>query len=156
MDSSVRTIVRPATVDDFEEAIELGKIMWKESYYAHIPFDDNKVLDLLYRAVTRDNYFCSVACFGVDLNGIMAGYTMPYYFSHEIMATDLAIFVKPQKRGSSAAFKLIHAFESWAKSKGVHEICLAESTGVRSKETQRLFGKLGYEQRGTVHKKRVV
>ena len=147
--------MRNATSQDMDAAIDLGQSMWQESYYADLPFDRIKVGALGHTAIDNPSYFCQVASFNGQLNGFFLGYVTEYFFNFDTIAMDLAVFVKPDARGSSAFFKLLFAFQKWAQDKGVREICLAHTTGVKTKQTKKLYSKLGYNTVGSVHKKRV-
>ena len=64
------------------------------------------------------------------------------------MANDLCLFVTKPKRGGTAAYRLIKAFEAWAIAHGAVVLRFGISTGVEADKTLKLYEKLGYKLEG--------
>jgi GNAT superfamily N-acetyltransferase len=80
---------------------------------------------------------------------MIGGYVSKYYFSDQIVASDIAWFVLPEFRGTMIGVRLLDAFENWAKAKGVEELRIGISTGVNMEAFDRLMKKRGYSMVGT-------
>ena len=79
------------------------------------------------------------------LVGMIAGVPVEHFFSTDKYASDLVVYVAPEKRGSSALLRLVRAFEEWCfGTEGVREVTLGVSTGVHADATVRVYEKLGY------------
>ena len=149
-------IVRPFRRSDFDQLWILAERMWKESpNYRGLELDKEK-LTQLGEAILRRRDICGfVAENGEGIEGFFAGMVTPYWFGNQQIASDLALFVDQTKRGGRTALKLIKAYESWATSHGVQEICLGVTTGVEADRTVQLYDRLGYPESGIICKKKV-
>lgn len=145
--------IRNADYNDVDALLELGRQMHAESWYAYLPFDDDKVRNALCTAITRG--FLAVHEVDGRVLGAMAGVITEFWFCHSRIATDLGLFVRSDKRGSAAAVRLVQAFIDWAKKNGAAEVSLAISTGVRIEETGDLYKALGLTHVGGVYKGRL-
>jgi GNAT superfamily N-acetyltransferase len=87
--------------------------------------------------------------------GGIIGMVSEQFFGNDIIACDLGLFILPSKRGTSAAPRLIQAFEHWAKERGATEIHLGQTTGVEVDRTRRLYEAMGYEVVGFNAKKEI-
>lgn len=84
----------------------------------------------------------------------MLGYYAPYFFNNkESIASDLALFVEPTKRGGFVASKLIDAFIQWAKFKQCFEIVLGTTTGVNTNRVESFYEKKGFIKVGGLFKR---
>jgi len=149
-------MIRPAVHADVPIINELGEQMFNESAYAQVcKYDPEKVAHLLSLMVdTSDEYFLYVAEKDGTIIGMYLGLLTEYYFSKDLMAVDLALYVDSTKRGGLAAIKLVQAFEDWAFERGAKEIVPATSTQVAPERTAQLYHLLGYEVVGNLFKKR--
>lgn len=145
--------IRNAVHDDVDALLELGREMHAESWYAYLPFDEAKVRNALCTAISRG--FLAVQEADGRIVGGMAGLITEFWFCRSLIATDLGLFVKSDKRGSTAAVRLVQAFIDWARANGAAEVNLAISTGVRIEETGDLYKALGLTHVGGIYKGRL-
>lgn len=147
--------VQEPTLSDAEQGIILGRVMHAESVYKKLPYDDVKIRKLVAGALASDDCFVRVAYDGTQkkIIGFMLGYVSEYFFCTDKIAQDMALFVEPNARGQSAGLQLIKAFEEWAKTKKVKEVCFGITTGVDIPRTAQLYLIMGYQIVGLVHKK---
>lgn len=145
--------IRRANPADIADILALGRKMHAESWYAYLPFDEQKVLAAI-ELVMRGGFLAVYEVDGVIAGG-MAGILTEFWFSREQMATDLALFIEPGRRGGIAASRLVQAFIVWARDAGAQEVSLAISTGVRAQETGDLFEAMGLRRVGGVYKARL-
>lgn len=140
-------MIRPATHADIEEIVALGRRMHAESRFKSISFVPERLAATL--SVLLDGVGCIfVAESEGQIIGGFAGLVTPYYFSNDLYATDLALFVEPNRRGGIVAASLLRTFVEWAKSKGVVNIEISISTGVHPEKTGELYERLGFVRQG--------
>lgn len=131
------------------EAVRLGKMMQAEGGLGSYEWDDEKFLAY----IGNPNVYCSLVKNGSGYIGGMIGFVAQQYFTKDMAAKDLAIYIEPEKRGSMAAVRLVRDFEDWARSKGAKEAYLAQSTGIEIEKTRRWYEALGYSVCGFVTKR---
>lgn len=134
-------MIRPATEEDIPRLVELGRMMHAESRYAGLDYAATKVDALLRRLMTDG--FLIVAQQGERLVGGFAGMISEHWFSHDLVAADLALFIEPDARGGMTAPRLVKAFVTWAKARGASVIDIGVNTGVHTEETGMLLERLG-------------
>jgi GNAT superfamily N-acetyltransferase len=147
-------MIRPATAEDFNTLLELGRAMHAESWYRYLPFDDVKLHGVFEKLITDGYLRIHVAPNG-SIDGGMAGYIGEFWFCTEKIASDYALFVRPNHRGSFTAVRLIQDFIEWAKERGAQEVSLAQSTGVMVEQTSRLYLGMGFAYVGGIYKWRL-
>jgi GNAT superfamily N-acetyltransferase len=148
--------VRAATLEDIPTLVELGYAMQQESpRFAHLTYAPIKVAQSAKHMLTADNGGVFVVEHEDVVIGMLGGYVLEYFFSHDKFASDLVVYVAPQHRGGSAFVRLIVAFEQWAIAQGVSEIVLGVSTEVEAERTASMYERLGYRRVGLTFIKRV-
>ena len=145
--------IRKALKSDVDTVVRMGKLMHGESHFKDLPFEDDTLSNFLNLAITSDEMFFDVFCDDGEIIGTLIGVLAPYVFCSEKNASDIALFVYPDKRGGVAAARLIKSFECWGYAMGAKQICMGVSTGVRVEQTHRLMVGLGYTHCGGVFKK---
>ena len=147
--------VREFVVEDAPRCLELGERFHRESRYREYDFDRDKVLMLFAETTIEPDLLFLVS---EDDSGIQGGLCLratEHYFGHDRVARDLFLFVAPEKRGARHALALVDAGARWAKERGCKELVLSSSTGIESERVARFFEKLGFEQTGSVHVRRL-
>lgn len=139
-------MIRPATPADIPRLLELGEAMHGESRLRDIAFSREKVERLLTNLAAGKGCLLVAERDGEIIGGF-AGVLTPYYFSEEMMAVDLALFVSQDRRGGLAAVMLIRSFIEWAFQNGAREALLGTNFGAESKANQ-LYGRIGLGQVG--------
>lgn len=142
-------MIRCATEKDFPRLVELGRQMHAEGSYASMPFDPN-VLTATLAKVREVGFICVHESDG-RVDGVMVAVMAPSWFGPGKTASDLALFVEPQARGGTAAYRLVEAFVRWATHHGVHAMYLGITTAVHPEQTGRLFEKLGFARVGGIY-----
>jgi GNAT superfamily N-acetyltransferase len=139
------------TVVDFApeyetQVMEIARAMQQESVlHRDIPMNEEKLLAQLRSAKTNPDVYFRVAVRKDEVVGVFLGVIIPLYFTDERIAKDLAMFVKPTRRGGYSFVLLLADWERWATSRGVKKKILGQSTGVDVEGTRRLYEKLGYK-----------
>lgn len=134
-------MIRAAVIEDIPRLVELGRMMHAESRYARLDYATQKVEALLHRLMADG--FLVVAQQGERIVGGFAGMISEHWFSHELVAADLALFIEPDARGGMTAPRLVKAFVGWARGKGAAIIQCGITTGVHVEETERLYQAIG-------------
>ena len=142
-------MIRSATLSDLPRMIELGEAMHRESRFSHMIYSPEKVEAMLLRIMERG--FLRVVERDGEIIGGFAGVLEEHWFSYAKIATDIALFVLPDRRGGMAAAALVNAFVAWAIEKRADLIDIGVNTGVRTYETARLFERLGGRSAGLLY-----
>ena len=146
--------VRQATLDDGSEGIRLSRLMHDESprFRSHT-MDIAKIGHLIIYLINSGGAF--VAEEDGQLVGMLAGIVSEDFFGPDKVATDLIVYMIPEKRASGAGLHMIKMFERWAISQGATEICLGVSTGINTERTVQVYERFGYQQIASTTVKRV-
>lgn len=144
-------MLRSAVPDDLPALIEMGRAMHAESpNFSRYAFSADVLKRSLLAFMASADGFVVVYEREGDPVGVVVAMCARQWFSEELMACDLAVFVKPGHRGGMAAARLIGAYHLWAVKKGVRFPSLGISTGVHEEATARLYQGLGFsKQRST-------
>ena len=149
-------ITRQPTYKDIDLLIDLGARLHAESAYAFLPYNEEKVRQLIFSYIEDDEtQFGLIAETGDVIIGMIGGYLVEYYFCDEKIACDIVLFVDQQYRGGMAAIRLIRGFQKWAKAHGARELCLGITTNVQTELTGKLYQRLGFNRAGSLYKKRL-
>lgn len=155
-------MIRPATVEDIQVIVELGRAMHAESpRYRRLNYNPDKVASRVRNMVTGTLTTPAaggafVAVKDGKIIGMIGGYVAETFFGDDTVASDFAFYITPsERRKGRAAVELVRAFEDWAIPQGVADIVPGVSTMIETQSTRRLFEKLGYEHYGEMMIKRV-
>lgn len=140
--------VRTATEADIPALIAMGRKMHAESpRFKSLAFSAEKCEALIRRLLDplpQPPGTVLVAVEGPQVVGMMGGFVVEHFFSHDRYASDLVVYVAPGHRGGSAFVRLVFAFEDWAASRGACEIVLGVSTELNPEATVAMYERLGY------------
>lgn len=143
------------TREDALELLELGKYLHGESRYKDTKYNVQTIWNLLnmisqYPERYQISYYKNKEN---KIIGFFIGQVTLEYFTGNIIASDLGMYVLPEYRGSRIFLRLLQSFEDWAKSTGAKKIILYHSTGINPEKSKNLFPKLGYENYGYIFDK---
>ena len=148
-----KTVIEDIPAIDLMKVVHLGRDFHQESSFRRISFDEGILINFLSAAIVNDSYYLRGAYHRGLLTGVLVGYLTPYVFSQELHAVETALYVIPDKRGSSAAFKLIKNFEQWAISKDAREVIITIRSDINKHRVTKLYNKLGFQSEGSFHSK---
>jgi GNAT superfamily N-acetyltransferase len=144
-------VIRDSRKEDIPKLLQLGLKMAQEApEYVDCGYDEQKVEQLLISLQESASGIVLVAEDSGQIIGMLLGGVAEYFFSREIYAFDLAVYVTPEKRGSRHFLQLIKHFERWCIELGVPTIKLGISTGNQVGE---IYTRLGYEKTGELFRK---
>ena len=149
--SEVKTglVIRKADIDDVPSMIKLGMEMHEESpVFNMVDFDGDKLMSLAKSGAMTDFGASFLAEINGEAIGMFCGIVVPHYWGHMLMANDLCLFVTKSRRGGTAAYRLIKAFEAWAIANGAVALRFGISTNIEPERTLKLYEKLGYKLEG--------
>ena len=138
--------IRPSFPDEFDRLSVLLADAHQESRYRRYDLDFDKCRQLFEQQFVNGNIICFVAVKDEEIAGFGGFLVTPHFFGNDLVAGDFMVSVTPEHRGSSAAFRLLKAYEKWATSLNVVEITLGISTGINVAETSSLYERLGYQR----------
>lgn len=139
---------RQAGGDDLADVMSLGRSMAAESpRFSFLNYDEEKLLKVLEIVIGQGGLF--VAHKGDVLIGFFIGIVSEHYFSPDLVAHDLAVYVHADYRKGMTGVRLIKIFEKWAfEEMNVRVVSVSSNTGVKPERTLQLFTKLGYDNGG--------
>lgn len=110
--------VRLAEVEDIPTLVAMGKKFHAITDYQFIPYDEATAENLMLTAI--DHGLCAVCCKEGKIIGMLVGMKAPCILNQNIMiGTELAWWIEPEYRGSSAAIRLLDFIEQQAKNMGL-------------------------------------
>lgn len=136
-------MIREAQIAEIERLTPMCREMHIESRYAGCAFSEAKMDTLIYRLITSP---AGIAL--VSPNGLLLGAVSEYWFSNEKYAFEYVLYVRPEKRGSLEAVRLIKSYILKARSLGAKEIHIENTTCVETDRTERLFQLMGFSRIG--------
>jgi len=146
--------VRPVKLEDALQVIKLCRTFQQTCLAKNQGFSEKKIMSLVLSAL-KDEMFCWVIEENEKLIGYMMGTVGEFYFSDKLGASDLGVYIKPNKRRHAFhSLKILFAqFEEWAKSKGAIEVSVATSSGTASTGYEKFLLRYGYEKIGYITQK---
>lgn len=145
-------IIRNARLEDIETIVELGSMMHAESRFKVLGYNHTKTAQFFENIFGLDDYLMIVCEWDGAIVGGFVGYVTPHWFSDDLIASDLGLFLSRSYRGTQCAKHLIKHYVQWAKDKGIHHdfILLGISTGFQVKRTERFYQHMGFETHGVL------
>lgn len=146
--------VRQATMLDLINLAPLG-IEYAQEAKGHgsFEFDLETALRNAGTTLLGDTGCIQLVHSGSSLAGFLWGHASSLPWSKSILAYDTILYVKPEHRGSKAAYLLMKAWEEWAKSKGAAEVQISIASGIHEEKSISFFKKLGYSYIGQQFRK---
>jgi RimJ/RimL family protein N-acetyltransferase len=146
-------MIRLATLDDIPRLVELGRVMHASAPgFSRMRFDPERLASTIANTIGTAAGFARVAERGGVVTGGMLAVATPHYFSPDLVACDLALFIDPAHRGGIAAAQLVQAYVQWAHDIGAALVHLGLVAGdaEQNEATARLCERLGARRAGLV------
>lgn len=148
--------VRYVEMSDIEQCVALGYVMHQESVYRIHPYLPDKVAFLVQTCIDSPEYVGLVAEHNGQIVGFMSGIVGENFFSNTRYANDIALYVHPESRGSTAAVRLITQFLVWCDSMGCDEVRCGITTQINDPVAIKLYSRFGFDEGGTLMVKQLV
>lgn len=142
--------IRPAAAADIPTLVSLAEQMHAESpYFSRFKFLGPKVAALLTKLL-EPGAAGGVLVAQKDgmIVGMAAAFVYEHFFGDDKVASDLAVYVVREQRGSTTGIKLIRALENMCRDLGAKDITLGVSTEIEAERTAELYQCIGYRQKG--------
>jgi len=144
--------IEKAKISDIPTILTIALTFWEESpNYKLRPINLDKVKTQLQTLILYPTQGCVLACkdeAGNIVGGFMGGLQEEWQ-ADSLMAFDYGLFLKPEHRGSGAAYLILNAFIEWAKAAGANWIQCGTATGINSDKTINFYKKVGFEHTGS-------
>lgn len=139
----------PFAVENIADVIALSMQLHEESAARDVPFDVEYTAQSIYEQIIQsDDGFGLLAMDDDHPVGMVIGRLAQYEFAPVVLGYNHAWYVVPEKRGSRVAFRLLSAFEDWARSCGAAHVHMGLAAGILSERTGRALSRAGYEPLG--------
>ena len=134
---------------DIPAVISLGSLMHQESRYSQWPYDEDYCSDIADRVINEpDNFYSNIAKENNEILGMMFWMRTRPPFCKADIATDLLLYVHPEKRNCSMAVRLIKGYERWARYQNLSGIQIGVTTNINPERTAKFYNRLGYSYSG--------
>jgi GNAT superfamily N-acetyltransferase len=141
-------VIRRATPADICAIVELGRAMHAESpTHSRLSFSDARVTQLVASMIARP--LTALVLVSENDGAIDAGalaHIEPHWYSEDLVAQELAVYVAPNKRGTLRAARLVASIDAWARAMGAKLLQAGCTTGVAVNRTIELYEHLGFSR----------
>lgn len=143
-------MIREATFLDLPALLDIGARMHGAApVYAKMKFDARRLASTLTSLIGVEHGYVWVAERDGAVVGVMVACAVDHWCSASRVATEMALFVEPELRGSFIAARLIKGYLAWAHALGCSIVTAGVSTGVDEERITALYVRLGFKQLGT-------
>ena len=147
--------LRKANVEDWAEIATLLMDMQEESdYYSQFECDTTYFFNVM-EYIEDGGHFAMVAEIDGKIVGVMLGVVQTIPFVLAMCASEIVVYVRPENRGGSAAFKLVKSFEDFAIYSGAEVIFVGVGSDEISEKAGTMYERLEYSHKGTSYMKRL-
>lgn len=147
---------RTPVIGDIPAIVTMAKTFQQNSLFKDCGFDEAKVNQIILQCMDPQKpYFMTIGLEDGKILGAFCGNVCEYFFSKQLIASDLAIYVNPEDRRFAYKFlnKAVAEFEEWAKQWGAIEVCIAGSSGAYSPAFEKYLNNKNYQNVGFITKK---
>lgn len=142
-------IIRQATLLDLLSLAPLGQAYSDEAQgHQNYPFDLEHCLSNAALTIVDEDGCFLVAFDGTQPVGFLWGSARALPWSKEKLAFDTILYVIPEKRKSSVGYRLMMAWEEWARQSNAVEVQISIASGIHEEQSVAFFKKLGYSYIG--------
>ncbi len=151
-------MIRKAREQDLPQLLALSKALRDETVTTRqVSIDENKLTFIYRRAFDeKDERVC---LFVYERDGLIGGGLLAviseYYFSRELYASDLYLYVAPHHRrglmGGMIARRLFDRYCDWVRKAGVRELRTGVSTGIAMEAAHRFYTAMGMVHLGGIY-----
>lgn len=144
-------IISPVTLnEDVFTLVLLGEQMHGDSTFADMDFDRRVAAETMLRVMDNERgLLLKAEHAGHIVGGLMALIT-PSFFGKDTVASELALYVSPEQRGGSAAFRLVREYVAWAKQQDAKRINAGNSAGMDDERYVSFLSRLGFKRAGSL------
>ncbi len=149
-------IIRQATLLDLLTLAPLADRYAVEAQgHQRFTFDLETALKNAALTIVDEDGCLLVVYDGLKAVGFLWGSARALPWSKEKLAFDTILYVVPEKRKTSVGYKLMRAWEQWAKQQHAVEVQISIASGIHEGQSIAFFEKLGYSYIGQQFRKEV-
>lgn len=144
-------MIRRATPGDIETLTEFGGELWQESpRFRRMTFNPDKVRAMLSSLIDSPRGLVIVDELDGAVSGAMVAAASEHWAANDLVAFDLALFVRQDKRGGMVAADLLRAYAAWCVQIGAAQGNAGISTQIHPEQSARLYRAVGFAEVGPV------
>jgi GNAT superfamily N-acetyltransferase len=136
---------------DFAQLMFMGANMHMESDFSPFAFEPYHIRNLERRLLDSPDMCCIVAESDERIVGMFVGGVSEFFFGPDKYGFDLLLYVAPDYRGSSAAYRLVKAAAAFCFSRGAKQLRFGVSTGINPASTDAFYRRLGFISSGVLY-----
>jgi len=142
--------VRLALEEDIDAIVEMGRAYAEEAakLFQGVEFDEYHARETFYRYLDKADPTIFVVEKDRQIVGFMAASFSQFMFSSGVFTTADLIYVKPENRGSRAAFLLVKEFDAWSDTLKAKMSFGGNSNALYTEKVTRLYESQGYRVSG--------
>ena len=140
-------MIRHATLSDVDFILDTGFDMLQEGHYSLYEYDFDKTRALITGLINSDVGMVIVS----EGRGWMMCACVEQWFSSDKIAFDYGLYIKPEFRGGTDAYRMISEYKKWAEGKGASEIRIGASTGVNTEAVSKLYERSNFKRLGVIY-----
>jgi GNAT superfamily N-acetyltransferase len=134
----------------------MTRAMMAEGKYAEQRFDEDRLVELINEYIEDD--YATKACFLAECEqgevvGMFVTELAMYPFRRGLCVHEIAFYVTPEYRGSSAAARLITRMQEWAEHSGADTMMVAISSPYDAALAESVYERVGFTKWGTLMRK---
>jgi GNAT superfamily N-acetyltransferase len=143
-------MIREATHDDVDSIVELGVSMHRESNFAPIQYCPENTAQSIHGLIESDRGFVAVSVHDGSVSGFIIAVAFPAWFGNgrDLIASDMVLYVMPERRRGTSAVFLASAFKDWALARGVRQVRAGTAAGPAGQAANAIYDHLGFKQAG--------
>ncbi len=146
--------IRIATVEDAAVLTAMGRDFLQYSEYRNLQVTDDEITTSIASVIGNGVSF--VAEQDDEIVGFILGIIGPMWFVPRVrVAVELAWWVDPAYRTTSAGIRLLKAFEDHARNLNVQYIAMSDLVVQGDTPVARLLGRMGYSVTERMHTKEI-
>jgi len=136
--------------------MELCWCMHEETGYRKFALNREKAEAFVRRVMDWEDGFVGVAEIEGLVVGVIVGAIQPFWFSDELEASELLLYVAPSSRGGFVGKRVVELFETWSVARGCSRVVVGISSGDVGDRKGRFMERIGFESIGGLYAKDVV
>ena len=108
----------------------------------------------IQQTILETQYVPDTCCFVAEdktICGFITGGCARFPHSEKRIAGLTMFYVAKEKRGSKAAFMLVHSFIEWCRSRNTTIVSVGSISGIKEERFGQLFERIGFRRAGTVY-----
>ena len=147
-------MIRALEAKDISAILEMGYDMQQGSSYSVTEWCPTKVAELCISLIKQPHMQAWVAEVEGKVVGMFFGIIQEHYFGPTLKSGDLLLYVRPENRGGSHAYRLVNAYIEWALEMGVQrdQVLVGVTTAINDKLVDKLYTKIGFVQAGSIYR----